>query len=315
MITSAFSAPVALKQGTVYPESSNYGKAIDRFAELSNKYSNGEVKITVYHGGQLGKHTQMVENIMRGTTDIHIETVDIFERFVPEVFFQGMSYLFRDTDHVRKFYRSDWFDKNVHAKFKEKGVMFIEQKYTWVRGPFRVLVTRIPILTPDDVKKIKLRVFASETYKKIWQGLGANTTNVDWTEVYLALKQNMIQGVTSPIDLVKPMKFTEVAKYITNIDEFPQVLLVWVNQKNFEKLTPAQRQAIQKAGDEAGEFFSRMNAEGAEADIDFMIETDGVTYIKPPLKEWREKVRAVYEGMEKDGSMPKGFYQTVQSLK
>jgi TRAP-type C4-dicarboxylate transport system substrate-binding protein len=315
MATPAFSSSVALKQGTVYPETSNYGKAVNRFAELANKYSNGEIKITVYHGGQLGKHTQMVENIMRGATDIHIETVDIFERFVPEVFFQGMSYLFKDTDHVRKLFRSEWFEKNVHAKFKEKGVTFIEQKYTWVRGPFRVLVTKIPILTVDDVKKIKLRVFASETYKKVWQGLGANTTNVDWTEVYLALKQNMIQGVTSPIDLVRPMKFTEVAKYITHIDEFPAILLVWMNQKNYERLTPSQKLAIQKAADEGGEYFSKMNTEGAEVDIDYMIETDGITYIKLPLKEWREKVRIVYEGLEKDGSMPKGFYQMIQSLK
>jgi TRAP-type C4-dicarboxylate transport system substrate-binding protein len=167
----------------------------------------------------------------------------------------------------------------------------------------------------DDVKKIKLRVFASETYKKVWQGLGANTTNVDWTEVYLALKQNMIQGVTSPIDLVRPMKFTEVAKYITHIDEFPAILLVWMNQKNYERLTPSQKLAIQKAADEGGEYFSKMNTEGAEVDIDYMIETDGITYIKLPLKEWREKVRIVYEGLEKDGSMPKGFYQMIQSLK
>ncbi len=88
-----------------------------------------------------------------------------------------------------------------------------------------------------------------------------------------------------------------------------------MNQKSYEKLTPSQKQAIEKAADEAGEYFSKMNAEGAEVDITYMIETDGATYIRVPLKEWGEKVRAVYEGMEKEGAMPKGFYQMIQSLK
>jgi len=307
-------APITLKQGTMYPESSNYGKAMNRLSELVKQYSNGEIKLDVFHGGQLGKKAQLVENIQRGATDVYIETIDVFETYIPECYFQSMSYMFKDVEHMRKFYRNEWFDKNIHAKFKARGVTFVPQKYTWERGPYRVLVTRIPITTVDDMKKIKLRVYESEVYKLVWQALGANTTMIDWTEVYLALKQNTIQGVTSPIDLVRPQKFTEVAKYITRIDEFPQVLLVMMNTKSMEKLTAPQREAIQKAADEAGVFFTRMNSEGAEIDIATMLEEDGASFSRPPLAKWREKVSPFYKQLENDGKVQKGFYDMVQGL-
>jgi TRAP-type transport system periplasmic protein len=310
----SYGAPITLKQGTMYPENSNYGKAMNRFSELVKQHSNGELKLDVYHGGQLGKKAQLVENIQRGATDVYIETIDVFETYIPECYFQSMSYMFKDVEHMRKFYRSDWFDKNIHAKFKARGATFIPQKYTWERGPYRVLVTRIPITTVDDLKKIKLRVYESEVYKLVWQALGANTTMIDWTEVYLALKQNTIQGVTSPIDLVRPQKFTEVAKYITRIDEFPQVLLVMMNTKSMEKLTASQREAIQKAADEAGSLFTKMNSEGAESDIAAMLEEDGASFSRPPLAKWREKVSPFYKQLENDGKVQKGFYDMVQSL-
>jgi TRAP-type transport system periplasmic protein len=310
----SYGAPVTLKQGTMYPESSNYGKAMNRFSELAKQYSNGEIKLEVFHGGQLGKKAQLVENIQRGAMDVYIETIDVFETYIPECYFQSMSYMFKDVDHMRKFYRSDWFEKNIHAKFKARGTTFIPQKYTWERGPYRVLVTRIPITTVDDMKKIKLRVYESEVYKLVWQALGANTTMIDWTEVYLALKQNTIQGVTSPIDLVRPQKFTEVAKYITRIDEFPQVLLVMMNIKSLEKLNPSQKEAIQKAADEAGAYFTKMNADGAEIDIAAMLEEDGASFSRPPLAKWREKVSPFYKQLENDGKVQKGFYDMVQGL-
>lgn len=312
--TVSYGAPVTLKQGTMYPANSNYGKAMDKFSELVKLYSKGQLKLDVYHGGQLGKKTQLVENIQRGTMDVYIETIDVFETYVPECYFQSMSYMFKDNDHMKKFYRSDWFEKNIHAKFKARGVTFIPQKHTWERGPYRVLVTRIPIMNVDDIKKIKLRVYESEVYKLVWQALGANTTMIDWTEVYLALKQNTIQGVTSPIDLVRPQRLTEAAKYITRIDEFPQVLLVMMNTKSLEKLSPGQKEAIQKAADEAGVYFTKMNNDGAENDIAAMLEEDEAYFMRPPLSKWREKVKPFYKQLENDGKVEKGFYDMVQGL-
>jgi len=311
---SAYSE-VILKQGTMYPEGSNYGKAMNKFSELAHKYSNGEVNVKVYHAGQLGKKMQLIENIQRGATDVYIETVDVFETYVPEVYFQSMPYLFRDVDHARKFLRSDWFEKNINAKFKARGFMAVEQAFNWERGPYRVLITKIPVMTVDDMKKIKLRVYASETYRKAWQTLGANTTNVDWTEVYLAMKQNLIQGVTSPINLVRPMKFAEVAKYITRINEFPQLLIVLFNKKSYGKLSPPQKAALRKAYDEAGKYYADINYGSAEVDIANMLEENGATFTRVPLPEWRKKIKPFYQELEKAGSVQKGFYDMIQSLK
>ena len=309
-------AKVVWKLGGMYPEVSNYGQAFNKLSELVAKYSNGEFEVKVYHGAVLGKKMQSIENIQRGATDIHIETLDVFETYVPEVYYQSMPYLFRNVEHFRSFLASDWFEQKVNAKFKKRGFMVApQQALNWERGPFRVLVCKIPILSVDDLPKIKMRVFASETYRKAWQTLGANTTNIDWTELYLALKQNMVQAVTSPINLVKAMKFTEVAPYIIRIDEFPQILSVLVNIKSYEKLTPFQKEALRKAYDEAGAYYRDLNYASSENDIVYMMENNGATFIRPSLPAWREKIKPFYKQLAEDGIVEKGWYEMVQALK
>jgi len=308
-------AGVTLTQGTMYPENSNYGKAMNKFAELAAKHSGGELEVKVYHAGQLGKKQQLIEKIQTGQTDVYIETIDVFEQFVPEAYFQSMPHLFADVGHARKFLNSDWFQKNIVAKFQKRGMIIPAQDFAWERGPYRVLVSKVPVLSLEDLPKIKLRVYASEMYLKSWQQLGANTTNVDWTEVYLALKQNLIQAVTSPMNLVLPMKFTEVAKYMTRINEFPQLPIVYLNQKSFDKLSQPQKEALRKAYDEAGRYFTELNYASAESDIEFMLEKHGATFIRVPLPSWREKIKPLYAEMEKEGKIAPGFYEMVQKMK
>lgn len=315
LATSGFSASVTLRQASLFPENSNYGRAANRFAELVSKYTNGEINVTVFHGGQLGNRNVVSENIFKGGVDIWLECLDVFATYVEEVYFAGMPYLYRDLDHMRSFMKSDWFEKNVHAKFIEKGATFVEGRLSWVRGPFRVLVANTPVLTVDDLKKIKMRVYPSEVYIKSWQALGVNAVAMEWNDVYLALRQNMIQGVASPMDLVRPMKFTEVAKYIIQINEFPQILEMVVNKRNYDRLTLNQKKSIQQANEEAGDYFTKMNFEGVEIDLAYMQEQDGATFIRPPLKQWREKISPFYGNLEKEGKIAKGFYNMVQSLK
>jgi TRAP-type C4-dicarboxylate transport system substrate-binding protein len=313
-IVTCVQAEVQWKIGGMYPENSNYGQAFNKLSELAKEYSNGELNIKVYHGAVLGKKMQSLENIQRGTTDIHIETLDVFEGYVPECYYQSMPYLFKNVDHMRKFLQSDWFEKYIHSKFKSRGMFIPSQDFAWERGPYRVLVCKVPILKVEELEKIKVRCYASETYRRAWDALGAKTTNVDWTEVYLALKQNMIQGVMGPINLIKPMKFTEAAKYLIRINEFPQLLVVVVNQKSYDKLTPFQKEALRKAYDGAGEYYTNLNYASAEADIDYMLEEHGATFIRPSLPAWREKIKPFYKELEKEGKVTENFYENVQAL-
>jgi TRAP-type C4-dicarboxylate transport system substrate-binding protein len=125
----------------------------------------------------------------------------------------------------------------------------------------------------------------------------------------------MVQAVTAPINLVKAMKFTEVAPYIIRIDEFPQILSVLVNIKSYEKLTPFQKEALRKAYDEAGEYYRDLNYAASEKDIVYMMEEHGAVFIRPSLVKWREKIGPFYKQLEQEGVVEKGWYEMVQSLK
>lgn len=316
MSAFTFGAEVTLKQASLYPPFTTYGKSMDMFSELVAKYSNSEIKVNVYHSGQLGRRDVVLQNMMGRGVDILIETLDPWEVYVPECYFQGMPYLFKDANHVRNFYDSNWFNENVKNKLQAKGVVvFPGQNYHWERGPFRVMVSKIPILSLEDVQGIKLRVYPAATYIKAWQAIGANTTSTEWGEVYLGLRQNLIEAVTSPMNLVRPMKFYEVAKYITRIDEFPQVLVFLMNKDPYDKLTPFQKKAILRANNEAADYYRQLNQEDLSRDLNYMIEKEGVTFIRTPVEAWGAKVKPLYDRLEQEGKIAKGFWDMVQSLR
>ena len=79
------------------------------------------------------------------------------------------------------------------------------------------------------------------------QALGANITVIPWGETYLALKQGMVEAVTSPLDSLYDIKFTEVCKYVTEIREFYQNQTITINTKKWQSFSPA----IQKAFNDA----------------------------------------------------------------
>ena len=55
-----------------------------------------------------------------------------------------------------------------------------------------------PIKTLEDNKGRKLRTAQIYSIKETLEGLGANATPIAWPEVYQAVQQNVVDGLTTP---------------------------------------------------------------------------------------------------------------------
>jgi TRAP-type C4-dicarboxylate transport system substrate-binding protein len=149
--------------------------------------------------------------------------------------------------------------------------------------------------------------------KRIWKHMGCNITVIAWAEAYLALKQGMVEAITTPMNLTYDMKFHEVAPYITNINEFLQMECIGVNKPKWDKL-PADIQKVmidafntvaKKANDEL---------EGrVETDIQKML-SQGAFFIRTSLESFSDKVAPLAAQLEAEGQWDEGRFEAIRKL-
>ena len=205
--------------------------------------------------------------------------------------------------------------QGLEKELAEKhGIKLIDTQHTWMRGPYRVLCATKPIIRLEDLQGVKMRMYPNQFVLKVWTELGARPTVLPWTETYLALKQGIVEMVTSPISLVHSMKFTEPAKYVTRTDAYPQIIVFATNAKKFNKLTPEHQKILIDACNEAGLKSNELINAAAEKVINQFIEKDNAVFIRTNMDSFRKKLEPFYKKAEKEGQIPAGVLDRIRSF-
>ncbi len=315
VIAIAFSAQAktVLKAGHISPKTSNEGKGADRFAELVAQKTKGEITVEMYPSEQLGKAVAMIDSTIIGNQDIYIGGNVEFERFSPGLKVLGLNYSVRDQAHFRKVLASPIWKEVFIDPLDKAGLKVLDSD--WERGPFRVLVSKRPVKSCEDLKGLRLRIAPLDTWRRSWTALGCNVVVLPWTDVYLGLKQGMVEAVTAPFDLLYSMKFTEIAKYVARTDEYWGVLTVVMNKKTFESLKPEYQKALIEAADEAGKYYMELGEKSVKEDLEKMKKEHGIEYVVLDTKPCAEKMQPVIRELEKEGFIPTGLYDKIQAIK
>jgi TRAP-type C4-dicarboxylate transport system substrate-binding protein len=255
-----------------------------------------------------------IESMMIGTQDILMAGMELYEKWSPNLKVLSVFYAFKDDEHFGKFFSSSIF-ADIEKNLAAKNIKFINRKFNWVTGPFRVLMTTKPVNSLADLKGMKLRMPEVETLQKSWTQLGAVPITITWSETYLALKQGMVQGLEAPLSIVRANKFQEVAKYITEVRTFPQRMGLAMNLDKLNSLGPELQAVLYSSADEAGVYYSQFVEKGAKEDLEAMTTVDKVKYLQPDLAPWHEKMVPLIKELEKSGYLKKGLYDEIQALR
>ncbi len=289
--------------------------ALQRFKQLVEEKTKGELQIRIYLLDQLGSPTTSIENLMMGTMELYSGALEYYEKLAPEELrIQSLLYLFRDRDHLRKYLKSPIFQKALD-RILAQGIRFLSTEWNADRGPYRVFVCTKPIFTPDDLVGIKKRIWPSDVIRRGWENLGTTPVILPWTETYLAIKQGMIQAVTSPLMLVRNMRFTEVAKYVTETREFMQTWPIAISEKVWKQLTPDQQKILVDSANEAGKLYAKITYENAEKDIQAMMKETNAVFIRVNLEPFAKKMEPYYQKLIQEGYLKKEIYDAVQAMK
>jgi TRAP-type transport system periplasmic protein len=292
------------------PPESIEGKLFQAVADRIEERTNGRIQVQVFPAEQLGADDVILEQLQIGTVHIYPEGGSYLQKWVPDVQFMSAPFLFDDREHWQRFMQTDLV-RGWHEQIEEEqGITVIGDSTAFVRGPYRVMVTSKPFTHVDEMQGIKLRLHPDELAAAAWRHLGAEVRTLAWTEVYESISRGIVEAVNSPIALVEPMRFYEVAPNVIRHDEYPQGIAFMANAAAWNALDEETRALVLEAYDEvAEESMRRMGAE-ADAAIERM-KAQGVTFTQADIGSFVEKMQSFYADLDARGQLPEGFLDAV----
>jgi tripartite ATP-independent transporter DctP family solute receptor len=303
-----------LKFAHVYEVSEPYHtEAVWAAGEIA-KRTNNRYSRDVFPASQLGNETQINQSLSLGTVDVIYTGQAFAARTYPPLAIGGAPYMFRDFDHWKKYSESAVLAELADAYFKKGGNRPIAYTYFGVRHT----TANKPIVKPEDMKGLKLRVPDAPLYIMYPKVVGANATPIAFAEVYLALQNKTVEAQENPLPTIDAKKFYEVQSHINLTAHITDALLTIVGGPLWGKLSDADKKAFEGVFLEAAQ-----RATGEIVEIEKRLEGEfakrGKTVVKVDRKPFQAAVQKFYQsGKLPNGSAlpwPKETYDRLQAIK
>jgi tripartite ATP-independent transporter DctP family solute receptor len=213
----------------------------ERLAELSG----GTMRIDIYPGGMLGSEPECLQQVQTGLLDMAKSSLSPMESFWTELQVFTIPYIFRDSEHLWKV-----LDGEIGQEFLEMNNDMYGLCY-YDAGARNFYSVSRPILSPDDLRGMKIRVQQSRTAMDMVRIMGAAPTPIAWGELYTALAQGTVDGAENNLPSFETGRHSEICRHYTfNEHAFvPDMLLI--NRNRWNSLSPIQQYWLKTAAVES----------------------------------------------------------------
>jgi tripartite ATP-independent transporter DctP family solute receptor len=284
---------IVLKLGHVLDTSHPVHAALEHMATRLEELSDGTVAMDIYPSAVLGSEVQSLEQVQNGSLDMTKVSAAVMENFVPELGVFGLPYLFRDSDHYWQVLSSP-----LGADLLRKGEPKLLRGLCYYDSGSRNFYTRSkPILTPDDLVGLKIRVMNSASAIAMVKAMGGSPTPIAWGELYSALAQGTVDGAENNGPSFTSSKHSEVCKHFTldGHTRIPDILLI--GTKTWSRLTPPVQRWVQQAADDSSVFQRELWRRETTRSLE-LARTEGVTIHEVDLAPFVAKVAPMLDQVE-----------------
>ncbi|UTW05766.1 TRAP transporter substrate-binding protein [Pseudomonas benzenivorans] len=219
-----------------------------KFKQLVEEKSGGDITVTVYPYGALGESEDLTELVANGVLQFTHGSTGILGSTAPSMQVFSMPYLLSQNNKVNQelLTESPTIYGPMADKLKTRNLrllsMYPEGEMVWT--------TNKVVRKPADFNNVKMRVMASPMLVETYKSFGAVPTPLPYSEVYGALQLKMIDGQENPIFAIEEMKFYEVTDVLTWSGHQQFTVAVLSSESWYQGLPAEQRKIIDETVDE-----------------------------------------------------------------
>lgn len=287
---------IKIQLGHELPENTPASDAIERMAENVEERTEGRVVFDIFPNDQLGGESELLEQIDLGTTHAAGLMIGSMQTLDKRLAIEDLPYMFKDIDYARQAYRGD-FGEAISDIIAEHGLTTIGM-LEW--GFRHVTNNKTPIVEPEDMKGMNIRVAESELRVDAFEEIGAIPTVVAFSELYGALQQGTVDAQENPLSSIVAPKFYEVQDYLSLTGHFYNTVVVSVATDVWEEISEGDQDIILEEMAKAQDEVENENDENEAAYLK-ELEEQGMEINDNVNKEaFREVMAPVYDKWEEE---------------
>lgn len=297
-----------LKLGHGLDASHSVHKAMVFMAERVKEESNGKIRIDIYPAQQLGSERELLELLQIGSLDITKVSSSVLEGFEPLYKIFSVPFLFENEEH-----RFSVYDGEIGRELLDAGESIRLVGLTYYDAGTRSFYTKDrPILHPDDLQGMKIRVQESPASLRMVNMLGGSATPISFGELYTALQQRIVDGAENNPPSLYLTRHYEVVDYYSLNEHTAVPDMLFASQFTWERLTDEEKQIIRNAAQESAVYQRKLWEESTNEAMEAVQEA-GIEVVRPDKEPFREKLQPMYEDYEQDEEL-NSYIQRIQEL-
>lgn len=247
-------------------------EAVDRFVELVEERSGGEIEVSTYPAAVLGGERDNLEQLTDNEVQMTLFGDLLANTVVPEYAATVVPFVFPGPQEVFDYWASP-IGAEGKARVRERvGIDLV----AFFRRGDRNLTAKRPITTPDDIGGLKIRVPEIASWVRVWSQIGASPTPVAWPETFGALQLGVVDGQENPCFNINQAKLYEVQSHLMVTAHVPAVWHWAISSTFLDSLSPDMREVVVSSAIEAASYGDEVTSRQIDQVCNALVEEHGM---------------------------------------
>ena len=231
---------------TIFPTDEIHHEFGRKYEQRLEEVTKGRIDVVLYPGHQLGGVKLMVSGVQEGAIEMSMLPPGFFKGIDKRYQVSDVPGLFDDIAHISRSLSDPEFREPFMRLAEDKGMIGVA---IFDYGP-TAYASKTPIRTLADFKGQKIRVLATDVERSIMKEFGATGVPMGMGDAIPGLQRGQIDGIRSTIVVLAALKFYDIAKYITLVEDTHIPDMAMMSKKFYDSLPPDLQKAVMDVGRE-----------------------------------------------------------------
>lgn len=304
-------AQTALKFGHIVGTDHAIHVGATAMAEHVGKCTGGQVKIDIFPGGQLGNEAALNDQVRLGGVDFANSGTSFLARNFAHLGITSLPYAFRDRDHALAYAKSGVLRELMDGWEKATGQVLLSAYYA---GAFHVFGQE-GYERPEQLKGKKIRVPDAPSWMVFYRAIGANPVPMALGEVYLGLRQGVVEGTNMPLGVGYSLKLHEVTKVITMTYHQMEMAMLISGQHLKRRLSADHYRCVEEGAKVYAAAAEKETVRAEDALRAQMSQQNLIKFVDVDLPAYQKATAAIFDERVRSGEFPQALIDRVRAVK
>ncbi len=266
------------------------GDSLERWSQLIEEKSEGDIKVKVYYQNELGSQQEVFDLHVAGDVDVMLNwPMTSYDKRIGVIYTPYMTLSWEEA--IRAYSPGGWVNGMLSDVYADIGLKFFGP---WPEGFNGVATHGKYALNIEQADGLKVRTMTVFPAPQTMQALGYQTAAIDWGEVYTALQTGVVDGEAGNVIYWDYEYFRDLVDYYVRSKHFFMTGILSMNMDSWQELSPEQQKIV---ADAANEVMLKQFAEAKKQDEFYVgkAKEAGMKYFELDDSQIREFARVARE--------------------